>query len=158
MDKPTAERVVAVAAIAINPEGAADNVEGAARILVFPRVPKSTREETSCSGRDGESFRGLVCLETLGGVTKAVTNGFFPGYIAASLGPNGVEVTSTATQLAEKDSTFRRRENATEDKEPATTHSTTRPETVGTLQNSRLSEEKQKRDAALKPLLAKLLL
>ena len=33
--------MVAVAAIEINPEGAADNVEGAAQILIFPRVPKS---------------------------------------------------------------------------------------------------------------------
>ena len=48
MDKPAAESVVAVEVVAITPEGAADNAEGAAQILIFPRLSKPTRQEADC--------------------------------------------------------------------------------------------------------------
>ena len=77
VDESIAEGVVTVSGAAITPRGAADNVEGAAEVLRFPRLLKPTRrEEIDFSGGDGENFEGLASLEEIGGVTRAVTRAF----------------------------------------------------------------------------------
>ena len=55
----------------------------------------------------------------------------------------------------EKDSTLCRRGGATEVNEQTRTHPTILAEIADILQNSRLLEEKQRRDTALEPILAK---
>ena len=112
VDEPTVESVVAVAGEAINPEGAADNVERVAQILRFPTVPKPTREEVGFSG--GMVRVSKDSLERIGWSYKSSHKGLF----RATLQPPSAPTAQQSLQqphLAEEYSTFCRREDATKD-------------------------------------------
>ena len=139
--------------IAITPKRAAYSIEEASQILLLPRPPKPTREGTGFGGKNNESLEGLDSLKEMGGVTKAVTRATFK---ATSQPPSSPTLPQPPQQpqLAEKQySSHCRRGGATEDKEPAKTHSTA---IADTLQNSPLLGGKHRRDAALGPILVKL--
>lgn len=155
VDEPKAESVVAVAGTAITPEDVADNVEGAAQILLCPRSSKSKTEDNGFGMGDGESFEGLASLEEIGGVTRAVTRALSRA-TSQSLPAPTPQQPRQQPQPMEEDSTLSRREGATEVNEQNRTHPTILAETADILQNSRLLEEKKRRDATLESILAKL--
>ena len=142
--------------IAITPKRAAYSIEEASQILLLPRPPKPTREGTGFGGKNNESLEGLDSLKEMGGVTKAVTRATFK---ATSQPPSSPTLPQPPQQpqLAEKQySSHCRRGGATEDKEPARTHSVMLAQTADTLQKSRRWEETQRRDAMLEPIPFKL--
>ena len=117
--------------------------------LYDPRISKPTTEEFGFSS--GENSEGLASLEAFSGVTRAATRALSRATSQPSSVPTEQQPYQQP-QLAEEDSTFCRKGNATEDKEPTNTHSTLLSETVDTQQNSQLLVEKQKLEAMLKPI------
>ena len=118
VDQPTAESVVAVAGVVFTPARVTDSLKGAGQILLLPGPSKPTREGTGFGSEDDESLEGLVSLEEMGGVTKAVT-------IAFSQAPTPSLTPSQPPQPVDpKDSSPCRRVGATRDEETVSPSST----------------------------------
>ena len=157
VDEPQAKNVVAVAGVAITLEEAAGNVEGAAQALRSPRLSKPTTEGFGFSGGDGEHFEGLA---SLGEIWWSCNSRYTRALIRASVQPSSVFqrgnnhlnhhglrrkiLPFAARRVRRKTRNQRRRIRLCCRRQ--LTH----------CKNSLLLEEKQKRDAMLEPILAKL--
>ena len=155
VDRPITRSVVALAGVSTIPQDVAGSIEGVAQILLRPSPPNTSTEETGSGRGDDDSLEGLASLEEVGGVTRAVSSALS----RATSQPPSLSMPQPPFQQPqpmEQDPTLCRKEGATEVKEPITTHPPILAETADIQQNSRFLEQKQRRDAVLELILAKI--